>query len=834
MILQLKLENWFCHEYTEINFASGMTLLYGQNGAGKTSILNGIYFSLLGTSIIKGGKFKEFVRHGTNQAKINLSFVKRGTPEQLFLVERTIERNGTQNATLFRYNQDGVKEIEVNGPRNVTNRILEIFGAEPGFSQALFLFSEGEIGQYLANSPSQRKTRFHDFLELDKVEKIRKKINKRLNKEKQVLKYKTEERDKNQQRLFKLDKKEIRSLIQEKKNLQNELESLKKELNDFKLKIVPSEEERIRKLLKNVESSLSDTRALYDQESIRERIILRKYNTYNQLLNIRNSISDLNLEVKKLDVDVFKLEKEKIKLITEKEHFESKRKLLLEPSISATHTCPTCEQNIPKKHLERILNEISEKIPNLQKSINNISEKIIEISINLNKKRLELQEALIIKEKIPQIEEIIEMKKNLEDEIFRMEKERSDYLSRLDKIKEKYIFEEKGSQFHIRQRIIDIENSLIQIDKKIEKRKYDQEQVDIIRTDLNELESDLVQIEKKVKLLESVSNTCKKIIERFINSLIKEIKEIFLNIMNRLMNFTINDIKFDEEKFLIILETETGTRDIRYLSGGEKILTYLGFRLALAKYYSNVDFFLFDEPSEHLDFNHAGIIREELFQFIRNGIFPINQVIIAANDSRFTGPIAEEFDFKWDNIYLIEKEVHTSKVTKLEKKIKTLSTMDLIDKKLSTFIDTASIPSEIIDNIRKNLSEGKTIEDKLILGLNIELMFKRLLRKYGINYIEIEEAPDYGIDLIVNLKGETYGVQIKSTSTTISNYSLTIKSQLYKLKSILGLGIDKIIIVVYFFKEKKWMGVPFTHDDLDNKEKLFVKSDSLKPFEEII
>ena len=90
-----------------------------------------------------------------------------------------------------------------------------------------------------------------------------------------------------------------------------------------------------------------------------------------------------------------------------------------------------------------------------------------------------------------------------------------------------------------------------------------------------------------------------------------------------------------------------GTLDIRYLSGGEKIMTYLVFRLALAKYYSNVDFFLFDEPSEHLDFNHAGIIREELFKIIRSGIFPLNQVIIAANDSRFTGPIAEEFDFQY-------------------------------------------------------------------------------------------------------------------------------------------------------------------------------------------
>ena len=834
MILKLKLQNWLCHENSEINFAPGMTLLYGHNGAGKTSILNGIYFTFLGKSIVKGGKIKDLVKHGANKAKVELTFFRRGNPEYLYQVERTIDSDGSQKAKLFRYIQDGEKELESDGPRNVTNRILEMFGAEPGFSKTLFLFSEGEVGQYLANSPSQRKNRFHDLLELDKVEKIRKKINKRLNVEKQELKYEIKERDNNLQRLHKLDQTEINSQIQEKKNLQNELESLEKELNNFQLEKIPPEEERIYLLLDKLENRLSDTIDLYEQESRREKMILGKYDTYSKLAEINSSRSDLNLEVKKLEYNLLQLEKEKMKIITEKEYFDSRRELLLTISDTEIHICPTCEQNISLKHMERILNDISEKIPNLQKSINKISDELFYESKVLEKKKNELQDALIAEEKIPQVKEIIEIKTKLQNEIKRLEIEKKSYLHRLNEIREQYGIKEKNSNYPILQRINEIKNLLKEINKKIDRRKIDQEQVDDIRINLKELDLEIACHEKKVILLEPVSIACKKIIDRYLQSLLKEIKDIFLSILNRLMNFPIKDLKFDEEKFLISLETETGTRDIRYLSGGEKILTYLVFRLALAKYYSHGDFFLFDEPSEHLDSYHAGIMREELFQIIRSGIFPLKQVIIAANDSRFTGPIAEEFDYQWDTIYHIEKEEHTSKVIKLKRSVQTLSTKEMINKTLSTFIDTSSVPPEIIENVRKNLNEGKTIDDKLILGLNTELMFKRLLEEYGINYIEIEETPEYGIDLIINLKGEIYGIQIKSTGQPIKNYKPLIKSELDLLKSIPVLGIKKIIIAIYFFKEMKWMGLIITQGNLDNIDKQSGKSIILKPFKEII
>ncbi len=50
LITELKIENFRCYEFAEIPINSGITLIYGKNGSGKSSIIEGIYFGLSGKS----------------------------------------------------------------------------------------------------------------------------------------------------------------------------------------------------------------------------------------------------------------------------------------------------------------------------------------------------------------------------------------------------------------------------------------------------------------------------------------------------------------------------------------------------------------------------------------------------------------------------------------------------------------------------------------------------------------------------------------------------------------------------------------------------------------
>ena len=50
LVSELKIENFRCYEFAEIPINRGITLVYGKNGSGKSSIIEGLYFALSGKS----------------------------------------------------------------------------------------------------------------------------------------------------------------------------------------------------------------------------------------------------------------------------------------------------------------------------------------------------------------------------------------------------------------------------------------------------------------------------------------------------------------------------------------------------------------------------------------------------------------------------------------------------------------------------------------------------------------------------------------------------------------------------------------------------------------
>lgn len=50
LITELKLENFRCYEFVELPIKKGVSLIYGENGSGKSSIIEALYFSISGKS----------------------------------------------------------------------------------------------------------------------------------------------------------------------------------------------------------------------------------------------------------------------------------------------------------------------------------------------------------------------------------------------------------------------------------------------------------------------------------------------------------------------------------------------------------------------------------------------------------------------------------------------------------------------------------------------------------------------------------------------------------------------------------------------------------------
>ena len=102
MLNEIELGNFLSHSNTKLGFNKGVTVFVGQNGAGKSSIIDAITFALFGQHTRNSNK--GLVRRGASQAyaKVNFSISDRH-----FEAIRKIDSKGVVSAQFFEKN-DGV------------------------------------------------------------------------------------------------------------------------------------------------------------------------------------------------------------------------------------------------------------------------------------------------------------------------------------------------------------------------------------------------------------------------------------------------------------------------------------------------------------------------------------------------------------------------------------------------------------------------------------------------------------------------------------------------------------------------------------------------------
>jgi len=80
MITSVKLHNFLSHKDTELSFDNGVTVFIGENGAGKSSIIEAITFALFGKTT--RGAIEDVIRDGETQAVTQIYFEVNGKKYQ--------------------------------------------------------------------------------------------------------------------------------------------------------------------------------------------------------------------------------------------------------------------------------------------------------------------------------------------------------------------------------------------------------------------------------------------------------------------------------------------------------------------------------------------------------------------------------------------------------------------------------------------------------------------------------------------------------------------------------------------------------------------------------
>ncbi len=182
MLLKLALNNWKSHKETVVKFTPGINLLIGPMGAGKSSIIEAVCYTLFGT-------FPALRRKNIKLAEISNYYLNTDTSVELtFSVEKDTYhiirkiRNGKSDAIIYKNNT----LVEKGGDR-VNDYIVELLETDyETFVNAIFS-EQNKIDVILTSDPKTRKEQIDELLGINKLENARKNCVSAINKLKYAL-----------------------------------------------------------------------------------------------------------------------------------------------------------------------------------------------------------------------------------------------------------------------------------------------------------------------------------------------------------------------------------------------------------------------------------------------------------------------------------------------------------------------------------------------------------------------------------------------------------------------------------------------------------------------
>ncbi len=232
-IEELKLKDFLSHSNTEVHFDSNIAVnvIIGQNGAGKTSIIQGILFSIFREG--DKGNIANMVRKGGHEASVIMSFTQNGKRYQ---VKRFLSKQGKA--------QDDVLFVEGNplarGAQAVSKEMERILGVVPSVAYSTFIVKEGKILDVLEEK--ELGEILSEIMKIDKLDKlidssgyirlVQRDLESRIQSLRDI-----ETRVQRDKEYLSMKESDLMQMEGELRKINDELESISREANTFKVEL---------------------------------------------------------------------------------------------------------------------------------------------------------------------------------------------------------------------------------------------------------------------------------------------------------------------------------------------------------------------------------------------------------------------------------------------------------------------------------------------------------------------------------------------------------------------------------------------------------------------
>jgi len=171
----LHLQNFLSHRETALDLHGvHLASLVGENGAGKSSLLDAITWAVWGRSRAPYGQDESLIYHGENSLEVEYIFRMpyQGGDERRFRILRRREQHSrrTSNSVLdFQvYGDDGWFSLTADSIRDTQSRIIEQIGLDyDTFINSAYL-RQGHADEFTVQTPAERKRVLSTILGLDR------------------------------------------------------------------------------------------------------------------------------------------------------------------------------------------------------------------------------------------------------------------------------------------------------------------------------------------------------------------------------------------------------------------------------------------------------------------------------------------------------------------------------------------------------------------------------------------------------------------------------------------------------------------------------------------
>ncbi len=677
----IKLQNIRSFVDQEIRFNKGITLLSGDIGAGKSTVLMGLCFALFGISkgLLSGNAL---LRNGEKDGFVRLDF---SVEDKEIIIERRLKRGLSISQMPGKISINNKEEIKT--PIELKQEVLELLN----YPREYLMKSKDLIFYYTVFTPQEE---MKGILLGDKelrLETLRKVFG--------IDKY---SRIADNASLFSITLKgrreELKGFISDLGQKEAALEELKKRRGELVNELEPVNEEAALKYneISKLETLLNDT--VERLNVFREAKNLAKVSEGN-IKNKETQIKEILAEINNLKLKILKLEDElsgkDVKSVAvenidvEKNALRdmvNNRALIVENmgnikanikaseeitnSIKTLDNCPVCFQEVKQTHKSFIMDKQFKIVGDKKIELNKLVRELSEISERINDKEIKIQGINELKS----LSEVLRVKnENLADfkeRLIKLEKQADIFNNEISELKKNWILlKEKSKNFDAE------EEKFLTLKKKINVLRYEEKKLLVrqqaIKSNIENNEMFIRKTNDEIKNKKRARRKIDEIImlnDLFANSLPNLVRVIEKSVMlklnhefnaffQRFFSLLINteDISMKLDQEFTPLITQNG-HDIEYinLSGGEKTAVALAYRLALNKVLNTIysairtnNLIILDEPTDGFS--------EEQLDRLRDVIKELNaeQIIIVSHENKI-----ESFA---ENIIRLEKSGHISR-----------------------------------------------------------------------------------------------------------------------------------------------------------------------------